>query len=148
LTRFFWFFATAGLIAVSLESSLVLAQPADALFAPAPVPVNLEVPAGNTLYLKVEAKGTQNYVCMPSAESKTGVAFELFTPQATLFLPLDFTGNEFAQLIMTYFFGPNPDPLDNGAIRATGKVRSIRAPFGPRSLRTEFRDVGAVLVED
>src|SRR5258708_2513906 len=70
----------AGLIAVSLESSVVLAQPADTLFAPPPVPVNLEVPAGNTLCLKGEAKGTQNYACLPSAESKTRVAFKLFTP--------------------------------------------------------------------
>ena len=98
---------------------MVLAQPANTPFAPPPVPVKLEVPAGNTLYLKGEAKGTQNYVCLPSAESKTGVAFKLFTPQATLFLPLNFTGNEFTQQIITHFFSPNPDPLDNGAIRAT-----------------------------
>jgi Protein of unknown function (DUF3455) len=120
LTRFFWYLATAGLIAVSLESSVALAQPgAGNPFAPPPVPVNLEVPAGNTLFLKGEAKGTQNYVCLPSAQSQTGLAFKLFTPQATLFLPLNFTGNEFTHEIITHFFSPNPDPSDNGAIRAT-----------------------------
>jgi uncharacterized protein DUF3455 len=124
LTRFFWYLATAGLIAVSLESSVVLAQPANNPFAPPPVPVKLEVPAGNTLFLKGEAKGTQNYVCLPSAESKTGVAFKLFTPQATLFLPLNFTGNDFTHQIITHFFSPNPDPSDNNAIRATWQSSS------------------------
>lgn len=120
MTRFFSYLATAGLIAVTLESSAVLAQSAAGNpFAPPPVPVKLEVPAGNTLFLKGEAKGTQNYVCLPSAESKTGLAFKLFTPQATLFLPLNFTGNEFTHQIITHFFSPNPDPSDNGAIRAT-----------------------------
>jgi hypothetical protein len=117
LTRFSWYLATAGLIAVSIESSVVLAQPAAGNpFAPPPVPVKLEVPAGNTLFLKGEAKGTQNYVCLPSA---AGFAFKLFTPQATLFLPLNFTGNEFTHQIITHFFSPNPDPSDKGAIRAT-----------------------------
>ena len=92
MTRFFCYLATTGLIAVSLESS-VLAQTADQ-FAPPPVPFGLDVPAGNRLFLKSEAKGTQNYVCLPSG---TGVAFKLFTPQATLFLPLSFTGNGFKQ---------------------------------------------------
>src|SRR5215831_10742134 len=124
LTRFFWCLATAGLIAVSLESSVVLAQPVNNPFAPPPVPVKLEVPAGNTLFLKGEAKGTQNYVCLPSAESKTGVAFKLFTPQATLFLPLNFTGNDFTHQIITHFFSPNPDPSDNSAIRATWQSSS------------------------
>ena len=121
MTRFFWYLATAGLIAVSLESSVAWhSRPNGNPFAPPPVPVKLEVPAGNTLFLKGEAKGTQNYVCLPSADSNTGgVAFKLFTPQATLFLPLNFTGNEFTHQIITHFFSPNPDPLDNGAIRAT-----------------------------
>jgi hypothetical protein len=119
LTHFFRYIATAGLIAVTLESSVLLAQPAQTPFGPPTVPFNLEVPDGNTLFLKGEAKGTQNYVCLPSAESKSGLAFKLFTPQATLFLPLNFTGNEFTHQVITHFFSPNPDPLDNNAIRAT-----------------------------
>ena len=116
LTHFFRYIATAGLIAVALESSVLLAQPAQTPFGPPPVPFNLEVPAGNTLFLKGEAKGTQNYVCLPS---QSGFAFKLFTPQATLFLPLNFTGNEFTHQVITHFFSPNPDPSDNNAIRAT-----------------------------
>lgn len=118
LIRFFRHLATAGLIAAALESSVALAQPAAAgAFAPPPVPANLEVPAGNTLFLKGEAKGTQNYVCLPSATSPTGFAFTLFTPEATLFLPLQFIGGDFSQQIITHFFSPNPS--ENGAIRAT-----------------------------
>jgi len=126
MTRFFWYLATAGLIAVSLESSVVLAQQQGGNpFAPPPVPIKLEVPAGNTLFLKGEAKGTQNYVCLPSADPTTGgFAFKLFTPEATLFLPLNFTGNEFTHQIITHFFSPNPNPLDNGAIRATWQSSS------------------------
>jgi hypothetical protein len=116
-THFFRYLATAGLIAVALGSSVALAQPAAATpFAPPPVPFNVAVPDGNTLFLKGEAKGTQNYVCLPSAG---GFAFKLFTPEATLFFPLSFTGNEFTHQIITHFFSPNPDPLDQGAIRAT-----------------------------
>jgi hypothetical protein len=96
-----------------------MAQPAVGPFAPPPVPAKLEVPVGNTLFQKGEAKGTQNYVCLPSATSPSGFAFKLFTPQATLFLPLGFTGNEFTHQIITHFFSPNPNPEDNGAIRAT-----------------------------
>ena len=119
LTHFFRYIATAGLIAVALESSVLLAQPAQTPFGPPPVPFNLKVPDGNTLFLKGAAKGTQNYVCLPSADSKSGFAFKLFTPEATLFLPLNFTGNEFTHQIITHFFSPNPDPSDNNAIRAT-----------------------------
>src|SRR5690348_15852829 len=120
LTRFFWYLATAGLIAVSLDASLVLAQPAAGNpFAPPPVPVKLEVPVGNTLFLKGEAKGTQNYVRMPSAQSKTGRSLKLFTRQASLFLPLNFTGEEFTHQIITHSLSPNLDPSSHAAIRST-----------------------------
>jgi Protein of unknown function (DUF3455) len=64
------------------------------------------------------AEGTQNYVCAPSAN---GVAYVLFTPEATLF-------NDDGDQLITHFFSPNPDPSDpnksdavvaDGAIRAT-----------------------------
>src|SRR5881628_3674457 len=47
-----------------------------------PVPEKLQVEAGNRVFLEGHGVGTQNYVCKPSG---TGVAFVLFTPQATLF---------------------------------------------------------------
>jgi hypothetical protein len=50
---------------------------------PPRVPDKLEVPAGNRAFLVGHALGTQNYVCLPSATG--GVAWSLFTPQATLF---------------------------------------------------------------
>jgi hypothetical protein len=150
LTSFFRYLAAAGLIAAALESSVALAQPAQTPFGPPTVPFNLEVPTGNTLYLKGEAKGTQNYVCLPSAGSKTGFAFKLFTPQATLFLPISFTGNGFTQQIITHFFSPNPDPLDNGAIRATWQssldTSAVWAATVPDGVSTDgqFVKTGAV----
>ena len=82
---------------------------------PPPVPGNIQVPAGNKLFLVGHAVGTQNYICVPSG---TGVRFVLFTPQATLF-------DEQGEQLTTHYFGPNPseantDPkvLGDRAIRA------------------------------
>ena len=87
---------------------LVLPQPAHAdKVTPPPVPANIQVPAGNKAFLVGHAVGTQNYVCLPSG---AGVAFTLFTPQATLFKDND-------KQITTHFFSPNP--FENGTIRAT-----------------------------
>jgi hypothetical protein len=74
---------------------------------PPPVPSNIQVPAGNDAFLMGHAVGTQNYVCLLTG---SGVAFKLFTPQATLFMD-----NE--KQISTHFFSPNP--AENGTIRAT-----------------------------
>ena len=65
---------------------------------PPPVPANLQVPAGNKVFLVGHAVGTQNYVCQPSG---TGAKFVLYTPQATLF------GDDNGQLT-THYFSPNP----------------------------------------
>jgi hypothetical protein len=88
---------------------------ADTLTPPA-VPDDIQVPAGNKLFLVGHAVGTQNYICVPAG---TGVKFALFTPQATLF-------NGEAEEISTHYFSPNPsqvntDPkvLDTHPIRAT-----------------------------
>jgi hypothetical protein len=65
-----------------------------------PVPEQLQQGlAGNKVFLEGHGVGTQNYVCKPSG---TGVAFVLFTPQATLF---DDDGKQ----LITHFFSPNPD---------------------------------------
>jgi hypothetical protein len=66
---------------------------------PPPVPDNIQVPAGNKLFLVGHAVGTQNYVCVPSS---TGIRFVLFTPEATLF-------DEEGEQLITHYFGPNPD---------------------------------------
>jgi len=72
------------------------------------VPDVVKVEDGNEVYLVGHATGTQNYVCLPSG---SGVAYSLFTPEATLF---DDRGGQ----IITHFFSINPfEP--GGVIRAT-----------------------------
>jgi hypothetical protein len=63
-----------------------------------PVPTDVEVLAPNEAFLVGHATGTQNYVCLPSG---AGVAWTLFTPQATLF-------SERGRQLTTHFFSPNP----------------------------------------
>ena len=82
---------------------------------PPPVPANIQVPAGNKLFLVGHAVGTQNYICVPSS---TGIRYVLFTPEATLF-------DEEGEQLITHYFGPNPDEantdprvISNHTIRA------------------------------
>ncbi len=99
------FIALAAALAVAFTVSLQ--QPTRAADdAPPPVPANIQVPAGNKLFLVGHAIGTQNYVCRPSGD---GVKFVLFTPQATLFSD--------GKQVTTHYFSPNPD--EGGTIRAT-----------------------------
>ena len=86
---------------------------------PPPMPGNVVVDdEGNEPFLLGHGFGTQNYVCLPSATSATGVGFSLFTPEATLFND----DNDNKQLI-THFFSPNSDPAveppEAGTIRVT-----------------------------
>ena len=71
------------------------------------MPDPLEVPAGNQVFLKGHAVGTQNYICLPADSS---VAWTFFGPQATLF-------NDKDRQIITHFLSPNPD--ERGTARAT-----------------------------
>jgi hypothetical protein len=111
--------ACATALAVAFTASVP--QPARAaVVTPPPVPANIQVEAGNVAFLKGHAFGTQNYVCVPSASSASGVAYALFTPEATLFTADD-------KQLTTHFFSPNPSEdntnpgvvSDDGAIRAT-----------------------------
>ncbi len=99
----------AGLVA--LAALAPRGARADDEIAPPSVPFDLVVPVGNEPFLVGHAFGTQNYVCLPSASSATGVAFSLFTPEATLLDDED-------EQIITHFFSPNPDPSDFHVIRA------------------------------
>ena len=72
---------------------------------PPPVPPDLEAPAGNTVFLKGNAVGTQNYICLPSG---SGFAWTFFGPQATLFFTLSWFGKEVRQQIITHFLSTNP----------------------------------------
>jgi hypothetical protein len=97
---------TALSIAFAVATPL-LAHDEDDRMEPPPVPSNIEVPEGNEAFLVGRAVGTQNYVCLPSG---SGVAWVLFTPQATLF-------TERGRQIQTHFFSPNR--FENGTVRAT-----------------------------
>jgi len=68
------------------------------LTAQSSIPANLEVPAGNALFLVTSAAGTQNYVCLPG-KNKNDVAWRFLGPQATLF------GGE---QVATHFLSVNP----------------------------------------
>ena len=111
------------LIMLVLSAFSLQARPAraDGSITPPALPDDMvPVPAGNKLILGTHAVGTQNYVCKPSG---AGVAYVLFTPEATLF------GEDGGQVI-THNFSPNPferntDPkvVANGTIRATWQFR-------------------------
>jgi uncharacterized protein DUF3455 len=83
---------------------------------PPPLPDGMApVPAGNKLFLGTHAVGTQNYVCQPSG---AGVAYVLFTPQATL-------SGEGGVQIITHYNSPNPDePNADPKVVADGIIRA------------------------
>jgi hypothetical protein len=96
--------------ALAVAVSFTLQQPAQAhRDSPPPVPGNIQVPAGNRLFLQGHAVGTQDYICLPSATSTTGFAWIQFGPQATLF-------DDDNRQIITHFLSVNPD---DGLPRAT-----------------------------
>ena len=96
---------------------------------PPPLPAGMApVPEGNELFLGTHAVGTQNYVCQPSG---AGVAYVLFTPQATLF------GEDGGQII-THFNSPNPDEPNTDP-----KVVAPRARFAPRGSLKDTSSVWA-----
>src|SRR5262245_43956387 len=97
------FFAAASAGAHTSASS----SAKDDSVTPPPVPTDVQVEAGNKAFLVGHATGTQNYVCLPSG---SGVAWTLFTPQATLF-------DDEGQQIITHFFSPNP--FEGNFVRAT-----------------------------
>jgi uncharacterized protein DUF3455 len=107
--------------ATALTVAFAVSLPAHAeKVTPPPVPFNLQVEAGSHAFLVGHAIGTQNYVCAPSTTSNTGVAYVLFTPEATLF-------NDDGDQLITHFFSPNPDPSDpnkSAAVVADGAIRA------------------------
>jgi Protein of unknown function (DUF3455) len=97
---------------------------------PPPLPDGMApVPAGNELFLGTHAVGTQNYVCQPSG---AGVAYVLFTPQATLF------GKDGVQII-THFNSPNPDEPNTDP--------KVVAPQGTIRATWQFKDTSRVWAE-
>jgi hypothetical protein len=131
-----------GLSAFSLQTRPARA---DGTITPPPLPAGLApVPAGNKLFLGTHAVGTQNYVCKPSG---AGVAYVLFTPEATLF------GEDGGQVITHYFspnpFEPNTDPkvaAPGGTIRATWQYRDTSRVWA-KVHATDATGSGAVTVD-
>jgi Protein of unknown function (DUF3455) len=105
--------------ALAVAFTVSLPQPAHAGQVTAPdVPTNIAVPEGNHAFLVGHAVGTQNYVCVPSAASTSGVAYALFTPEATLF-------SDDLKQVTTHFFSPNPSEANtNPAVVADGTIRA------------------------
>jgi len=136
--------------ATALAMAFAVSSPAHAgKVTPPPVPDNLKVLDGTHPFLVGHAIGTQNYVCAPSTTTTSGVAYVLFTPEATLF------NNDGDQLI-THFFSPNPDPSDpnksaavvaDGAIRATW-VSSRDGSSVWAKVHTDKDGVGATFTPD
>jgi hypothetical protein len=93
--------AVIGALALSFTTAR-----ADNVTAPA-VPGDLQVEKGVHPFLEGHGIGTQNYICLPAG---TGVAWTLFTPEATLFK------DDVTQLI-THFASPNPD--EKGTVRVS-----------------------------
>ena len=112
-------FVTLAMI-FTLSAFTYQARPAraDGDITPPSLPDDLApVPAENKLFLGTHAVGTQNYVCKPSG---TGVAYVLFTPEATLF------GEDGGQAI-THNFSPNPfEPnTDPKVVALGGTIRAM-----------------------
>jgi Protein of unknown function (DUF3455) len=96
------------MLLTSFVAASAIAQTSDTIIPPL-VPPEIQVPAGNELFFVGRGVGTQNYVCLPCDPSQpgcaSGVAFALFTPQATLF-------NNQGEQVTTHFFSPNPSEGD------------------------------------
>jgi hypothetical protein len=86
-------------MAAAIAMALVVSPPrpagADSV-TPPPVPIDIQVPAGNRPSLKDHAVGTQDSICLPAG-------WKLFGPQATLFDDLD-------RQIITAFVAPGAIP--------------------------------------
>ena len=143
-------FVTLAMILI-LSAFSLQARPAraDGSITPPTLPADLApVPAGNKLVLGTHAVGTQNYVCKPSG---AGVAYVLFTPQATLF-------SEDGGQIITHYFSPNlstnprdpntdPKVVANGTIRATWQYRDTSIVWAKVHATEQNGKKGAVTVD-
>ena len=140
----FMFITLALVLTLSAVAFQARAARADGTITPPPLPAGLApVPAGNKLAFGTHAVGTQNYVCKPSG---AGVAYVLFTPDATLF---DEDGGQ----VITHTFSPNPfepntDPkvVADGTIRATWQYRDTSRVWA-KLHATDTTGRGAVTVD-
>jgi hypothetical protein len=145
--------ALACLIATAAQAQTPeTTEAARARVTPPPVPGDIIVEEGNEAFLIAHATGTQNYACQPcvagTAGCNNGVAFVLFTPQATLF-------SDNGKQIITHFNSPNPNEgnlvratwqhsQDTSRVwaKATGSVTV--SPAAIAWLRLQVKEVGAL----
>lgn len=97
-----------------MKTNLFVIAFSAAMLSAQSLPANLQVPAGNVLYMKTQAAGTQNYVCLPAA---TGYAWTFHSPVATLFVEYRWLHADIRQQVTTHFLSPNPG--ENGMPRPT-----------------------------
>lgn len=114
ITRRLMLVAWTTVLVVGFMVSLPQLAHAQNTISPPIVPEGLDVEEGNEVFLLGRGVGTQNYVCAPCDPTKAncplGVAFTLFTPQATLF-------NDQGEQLITHFSSPNP--VEGGTVRVT-----------------------------
>jgi Protein of unknown function (DUF3455) len=126
----------ASVIALAAPFAGALAQANARHTAPPPVPTDIQVPAGNKVFLQGHAVGTQNYICLPSG---SGFAWTFFGPQATLF-------TDHNRQTMTHFLSANP--VEGGLARATWQdSRDTSAVWGQAiasSSDSAFVEPGAI----
>src|SRR5262245_11848271 len=122
--------------AIAVTTAIALQQPARAHHdGPPPVPGNIQVPAGNKLFLVGHAIGTQNYICLPSS---TGFMWTLFGPQATLF-------DDDRRQVITHFASINPaDGLSRPTWQDSRDTSSVWAQAIATSTDTAYVAPGAV----
>jgi hypothetical protein len=85
---------TIGLLAFVVAPSVAKAQS---------IPLALAVPEGHEAFLSAAAEGTQNYICLPSANGT--LSWRFLGPQATLFRG---ENGQAGQQITTHFLSANP----------------------------------------
>jgi hypothetical protein len=135
--------AAASLIAAALfvSPAMAQAQPPARIQVP-PVPMNLEVEEGHSVFLWGHAIGTQNYICVLT---KTGVMDWTFVgPGATLFLT--FNGDPVRQNA-THHFSYNPDEVNTLRPTWQHSTDSSRVWGGPApkmSTDPNFVEAGAI----
>ena len=131
----------AGLIVFMFAAPAAEAQPTlrERIVVP-PVPANLVVPEGHSVFLKGYASGTQTYMCLPSA---TGPAWKFVGPQATLFQEF---GAGFYQQVTTHFLSPNP--FEGGTARPSWLHSFDSSQIWGRALASstdaDFVEAGAI----
>ncbi|MGH9838496.1 MAG: DUF3455 domain-containing protein [Blastocatellia bacterium] len=107
---------------------------------PPPVPAEIQVEAGNELFLVGHGVGTQNYACVPCDTSKpgcpaAGVVFSLFTPQATLF-------SDNGKQLITHFSSPNPFETNTDATVAAGGLIRVTWQHSQDTSRVWAKAIG------